>query len=110
MLQRKTEMTSSNCNLSEIRALNLAYLQFARATLEKNRKTGEQLLGLASEVAQVILGMTPAQQIKLASGSQMLCTFQMSDVALLSGLAEKVSRSDLARLTSHEQTRAAVAA
>jgi flagellar transcriptional activator FlhD len=110
MLQRKTEMTSSNCNLSEIRALNLAYLQFARETLEKNRTKGAQFLGMAAEVAQLILGLSDAQQIKLASGSQMLCALHLSDVALLSGLAEKVSPSELAMLTSQAQVFEAVAA
>lgn len=108
MLQRKTEMTSNN--LSEIRALNLAYLQFARANLEKDRKQGEKLLGLTPEVAQVILTMTDAQQVKLSGGSQMLCAFHLSDVALLMGLAEKVSSADLARLTSQAPVREAVAA
>jgi flagellar transcriptional activator FlhD len=101
-------MTSTN--LSEIRALNLAYLRFARTNLQKDRKNGEKLLGLTPEVAQVILTMTDAQQIKLAGGSHMLCAFQMSDVALLMGLAEKVSSADVARLTSQAQVREAVAA
>jgi flagellar transcriptional activator FlhD len=103
-------MTGSNTNLVEIRALNLAYLQFARANLEKNRHRGEQLLGVSAEVAQAILKMTDAQQVKLASGAQLLCAFQMTDYVLLSGLAEKVSRLDLARLTAQAEAREALAA
>jgi flagellar transcriptional activator FlhD len=97
-------------NLSEIRALNLAYLQFARVNLENDRKKGEQLLGLTPEVAQVIVTMTDAQQINLAGGSQMLCAFKVSDFTLLMGLAEKVSSADLAALTRDADVREAVAA
>lgn len=84
-------------SLDSIRELNLAYLFVAQRLLNEDSAAAQSRLGLSPEMAGVLVSLSPAQTLKLASSSQLLCVFRMSDETLLSGLAEKLSGGAIAR-------------
>lgn len=97
-------MNHTSESLDSIRELNLAYLSVAQRLLKEDSAAAQARLGLSQEMADVLVSLLPAQTLKLASSSQLLCVFRMSDETLLSGLAEKLSSGAiaLARMASQE--------
>ncbi|KVP16819.1 flagellar transcriptional regulator FlhD [Burkholderia ubonensis] len=91
--------------LAAIFELNVMYLQFARDRIKENLPTATSLLGMKADVAEVLARLTDAQMLKLARSTQILCRLKWDDHAILSGLAEKVSK-ELLRTNRVEQAAA----
>jgi len=70
---------------AEIHELNLAYLMLAQQMLRSDRETAMFRLGIGSEVADLIGGLSSAKLVKMASSQMLLPRFRFDD-ALLAGL------------------------
>ncbi|MDR5810563.1 flagellar transcriptional regulator FlhD [Caballeronia sp. LZ019] len=83
-------MTATNTGvLAEIREVNLSYLLLAQRLLQEDRVAAMFRLGLSERVAEVLSALTPAQALKVASWSHLLCRFRFDDHVVLSSLADK---------------------
>ena len=76
--------------LHDIREVNLSYLMLAQRLLRENLPAGMFRLGVGADVADIILGLSPAQLVKLASSSSLICGFRLDDYGLLSSLTQDV--------------------
>ena len=65
--------------LAEIREANLSYLMLAQSLIRSDREQALYRLGLSEESADLIAMLSPAQMLKIASGSTLLCRFRMDD-------------------------------
>lgn len=94
-------MTHDSQTLDSIRELNLSYLLLAQRVLVEDREAAQAHLGLSSEMAQTLTQLSPAQTVKLASSSQLLCFFRLGGDALLAGLAGLTERTKAAPAASN---------
>jgi len=76
--------------LQDIQEINLSYLLLAQRLLRDNLAEGMFRLGLRKDVAKRILKLSPAQMLKLAHSSTLLCEFRLNDAQLLSALTQNV--------------------
>jgi flagellar transcriptional activator FlhD len=65
--------------LSEIREANLSYLMLAQSLIRADREQALFRLGVTEETADILATLSPAQIMKVAGGSTLLCQFRMSD-------------------------------
>ncbi|MBI3381213.1 MAG: flagellar transcriptional regulator FlhD [Aquabacterium sp.] len=65
--------------LNEIREANLSYLMLAQSLIRTDREQALFRLGISEDTAAMLAVLTPAQIIKLASGSNLLCRMRMED-------------------------------
>lgn len=65
--------------LTEIREANLSYLMLAQSLIRADMEQALFRLGVSEETAKLIGMLTPAQMMKIASGSTLLCRFRMDD-------------------------------
>jgi flagellar transcriptional activator FlhD len=65
--------------LAEIREANLSYLMLAQSLIRSDREQARYRLGVSDATAGLITALTPAQMLKIASGSTLLCRFRMDD-------------------------------
>lgn len=79
-----------NSSLSDIREVNLSYLMLAQRLLRDNYAAGMFRLGFSQDVAETVLELSPAQMVKLASSSSLICRFRLDDHGLLSTLTQDV--------------------
>ncbi|ANN80852.1 flagellar transcriptional regulator FlhD [Bordetella flabilis] len=68
--------------LSAIREVNLSYLLVAKHLLRDNRASAMFRLGLDEETAQILLALTPAQTVQIASAGSLLCGFRLNEANL----------------------------
>ena len=71
-------MTSEQI-LAEIREANLSYLMLAQSLIRTDREQALYRLGVSEDTAGLIGALSPAQMMKIASGSTLLCRFRMDD-------------------------------
>ena len=65
--------------LAEIREANLSYLMLAQSLIRSVREQALYRLGISEDTANTIGSLTPAQTMKVAQGSTLLCRFRMDD-------------------------------
>ena len=66
----------------EIADLNLTYLLLAQKLLRQDRASAMLRLGLGSEVADVLIGMSLAEVVKLATSNFVLCAFRLDELPI----------------------------
>jgi flagellar transcriptional activator FlhD len=71
-------MTSEQI-LAEIREANLSYLMLAQSLIRTDREQALFRLGIGEETAGMIATLTPAQMMKIASSSTLLCRMRSDD-------------------------------
>lgn len=76
--------------LSDIQEVNLSYLMLAQRLLRENLAAGMFRLGFDADVAETVLKLSPAQVVKLAGSSSVICAFRLNDGQLLSSLTHDV--------------------
>ncbi|MDS1141098.1 flagellar transcriptional regulator FlhD [Pusillimonas sp. SM2304] len=81
---------TDNSSLSDIQEVNLSYLMLAQRLLRENYAAGMFRLGFDSDVADIVMRLSPAQLVKLAGSSQLICKFRLNDYDLLSSLTQDV--------------------
>lgn len=79
-----------NTLLSDIREVNLSYLMLAQRLLHDNFAAGAFRLGFGADVGKIVMGLSPAQVVKLSSSNSLLCQFRLNDYELLSSLTQDV--------------------
>lgn len=72
---------------NEIKEVNLAYLILAQSMVRADREGAIFRLGINSEIADVLEGLTPGQVLKMAGSDMLLCSFRFDDTLLLDLLA-----------------------
>ena len=65
--------------LSEIREANLTYLMLAQTLIRQDKPAAQFRLGMSEEAADMINALSPAQILKIASGTMLLCRFRVED-------------------------------
>jgi flagellar transcriptional activator FlhD len=65
--------------LVEIREANLSYMMLAQSLIRSDREQALFRLGISEETARLINTLTPAQMMKIATSSTLLCRFRMDD-------------------------------
>ncbi|RTZ47523.1 flagellar transcriptional regulator FlhD [Candidimonas sp. SYP-B2681] len=81
---------TDNSSLNDIKEVNLSYLMLAQRLLRENYAAGMFRLGFDSDVADIVLRLSPAQLVKLAGSSSLICGFRLNDYDLLSSLTQDV--------------------
>jgi flagellar transcriptional activator FlhD len=71
-------MTSEQI-LAEIREANLSYLMLAQSLIRADREQALFRLGINEDNAMLISALTPAQMMKIASSSTLLCRMRSDD-------------------------------
>jgi flagellar transcriptional activator FlhD len=80
-------MTESDI-MAEIRDANLSYLMLAQNMIRQNRAAAIFRLGLSSEIADLLEGLSNAQLLKLGASNMMLARFRFDDSAILGMLTD----------------------
>lgn len=65
--------------LNEIRDANLTYLMLAQNLIRHNKAEALFRLGLSEQAADMLALLSPAQVLKLASSSMLLCRMRVDD-------------------------------
>ena len=65
--------------LAEIREANLSYLMLAQSLIRTDRDQALYRLGISEDSAALLVLLTPAQMMKIASSNTLLCRFRMDD-------------------------------
>lgn len=76
--------------LRDIQEINLSYLMLAQRMLRDDQACGMARLGLDEDVASLMLQLSPAQMLRLASGNSLVCGFRLNDFDVLSALSRDV--------------------
>ena len=69
--------------MDEIRDANLSYLMLAQNMIRQNRAAAIFRLGLSSEIADLLEGLSSAQLLKLGASNMMLARVRFDDSAIL---------------------------
>lgn len=69
-----------------IHEMNLSYLLLIQRLLVEDKASGMSSLGVSSEVADVLVALSLKEVARLASVSQILCSFRFHDHTVLSAL------------------------
>jgi flagellar transcriptional activator FlhD len=70
---------SSSRLLDEIRETNLSYMLLAQQLIREDRTEAMFRLGVNEEVADIIVGLTTAQIIRISTTSMLMCRFRFDD-------------------------------
>jgi len=89
-------MDRSSETLDSIREINLSYIMLAQRMLREDKAVGMFRLGLSSELADILAGLSLAQIVKLASSDQLLCFFRFNDHTMLSALKHTSRHAEVA--------------
>lgn len=81
----------------EIREMNLSYLLLAQRMIREDRDLAVYRLGLSEELATVLDTLTPAQLIKMATSTTLLCRFRYDDGLILGMLTGHAREQPMAR-------------
>ena len=65
--------------LMEIRETNLSYLMLAQNLIRSDREQALFRLGISEEAADLLVTLSPAQVLKLASSNTLLCRMRVDD-------------------------------
>ncbi|MEA3118058.1 MAG: flagellar transcriptional activator FlhD [Paraburkholderia sp.] len=79
-----------------IREINLSYIMLAQRMLREDKAIGMFRLGLSTEVAELLGGLSLAQCVKLASSDQLVCGFRFNNHAMLRTLTQTAKNTDVA--------------
>lgn len=63
----------------EIRDANVTYLMLAQNLIRADKAEAQFRLGVSEESADIIVSLSPAQILKIASGNMLLCRFRVDD-------------------------------
>ena len=90
MLSPTVMPSETDFSLNDIREVNLSYLMLAQRLLRENYSAGMFRLGFTADVAEIVMHLSPAQLVKLAGSSSLICGFRLNDFNLLSSLTQDV--------------------
>lgn len=88
---------NANDMMAEIRDANLSYLMLAQQMIRADKATAIFRLGISSEIADLLEGLSNAQILKLAGTKMMLARFRFDDGAILGMLTNYNKDRELAQ-------------
>jgi len=101
-LQIASKDTDMNADqiLVEIRETNLSYLMLAQSLVRADREQALFRLGISEDTANLLALLTPAQIMKIASSTTLLCRMRVDDDLVWSLLTNhgKTSNDSVTRL------------
>ncbi len=83
-------MTSEQL-LAEIREANLSYLMLAQNLIRHDKAEAVFRLGMTEEAADILVSLSVAQVLKLASRNTLLCSFRVDDELVWSLLTNQTT-------------------
>lgn len=81
----------------EIRDANLNYLLLAQNMIREDRASAVYRLGISEDLAELLETLSPAQLMKMASSSTLLCRFRYDDRLILDMLVSHSRDKRMAR-------------
>lgn len=72
----------------EISDLNLTYMLLAQKLLRQDRAAAMFRLGITRELADMLVGMSLSQIVRLAATNFVLCGFRLDDVPSMGAMAQ----------------------
>jgi flagellar transcriptional activator FlhD len=72
----------------EIKETNLSYMLLAQQMIRDDKPGAIFRLGVSEELADLIVGLSPAQLLKMASSNMLLCRFRFDERLLLSMITD----------------------
>ncbi|HLP98491.1 MAG TPA: flagellar transcriptional regulator FlhD [Sideroxyarcus sp.] len=72
----------------EIKETNLSYMLLAQQMIRDDKVSAIFRLGLSEELADLIVGLSPAQMLKMASSNMLLCRFRFDERLLLNMITD----------------------
>lgn len=81
----------------EIRDANLNYLLLAQALIREDQDAAVYRLGISEELAELLSALSPAQLIKIASSTTLLCRLRYDDRLILDMLVSHTKDKPMAR-------------
>lgn len=66
----------------EIADLNLTYMLLAQKLLREDKAAAMLRLGIGAEMADLLIGMSLAEVVKLATSNFVLCAFRLDDLPI----------------------------
>jgi flagellar transcriptional activator FlhD len=67
----------------EIKETNLSYMLLAQQMIRDDKPSAIFRLGVSEELADLIVGLSPAQMLKMAASNMLLCRFRFDERLLL---------------------------
>jgi flagellar transcriptional activator FlhD len=67
----------------EIKETNLSYMLLAQQMIRDDKASAIFRLGVSEELADLIVGLSPAQMLKMAGSNMLLCCFRFDERLLL---------------------------
>jgi flagellar transcriptional activator FlhD len=93
--QQPGDTMKANNMLEEIREANLTYLMLAQNMIREDKPQAMYRLGVSEDVAGMIESLTPAQLVKVAATSQLVCRFACNDEMVWGLLASHTKDREL---------------
>ncbi len=72
----------------EIKETNLSYMMLAQQMIRDDKVSAIFRLGVSEELAELIVGLSPAQLLKMAGANMLLCRFRFDERLLLSMITD----------------------
>ncbi|MFH0934472.1 MAG: flagellar transcriptional regulator FlhD [Pseudomonadota bacterium] len=72
----------------EIKEANLSYMLLAQQMIRDDKAGAIFRLGVGEELADLIVGLSPAQLLKMASSNMLLCRFRFDERLLLNMITD----------------------
>jgi flagellar transcriptional activator FlhD len=93
-------MQMNGCDIHEsIREINVSYLALVQRMLREDRAGGVAELGLSASLAEVLVGLSQEQTLKLAARDQLICSFRFNGRAILGALVARAAELPAASRT-----------
>jgi flagellar transcriptional activator FlhD len=83
------EVSSHSEIFREIGDINLAYMLLAQKLVKQDRAAAMFRLGIGDELADLLISMTLAQIVKLASSNLLLCSFRLEDTPMFAVMGQQ---------------------
>ena len=75
----------------EIKETNLSYMLLAQQMIRENKANAASSLGVSEEMADLVIGLSPAQLVKMAACNMLLCCFRFDENLLLNMITDNKS-------------------
>lgn len=72
----------------EIKEANLSYMLLAQQMIRDDKPGAVFRLGVSEELADLIVGLSPAQLLKMASANMLLCRFRFDERLLFNMITD----------------------
>ncbi len=72
----------------EIKETNLSYMMLAQQMIRDDKASAIFRLGVNDELAELIVGLSPAQMLKMAASNMLLCRFRFDERLLLNMITD----------------------